>query len=75
MRKFDLHDHRQQYVCVMPRTIFTETWTFQNTGTTTWSAGWNGYTLNMVGLDSLGAIPLSPHSSGTHAPSALINGG
>jgi hypothetical protein len=60
---------------VMPRSIFTETWTFQNTGTTTWTPTSSGYTLNMVGLDSLGAIPMTAHTSGTHVPSAIIGSG
>ncbi len=61
---------------VVPRSMFTQTWTFQNTGTTTWTAGPNGYTLDMTGLDSLGAIPLDTNSSGTyHFPRAAINSG
>jgi Ig-like domain from next to BRCA1 gene len=40
---------------VMPRSFFSQTWTIQNTGTTTWSATQNGYTLNLQGLESLGA--------------------
>lgn len=62
---------------VAPRSIFTQTWTFQNTGTTTWTPGPNGYTLNLVSLDSLGAIPLDTNiSAGTyHFPRAAINGG
>ena len=62
---------------VAPRSIFKQTWTFQNTGTTTWTAGPDGYTLDMVGLDSLGAIPLDTNvDAGTyHFPRAAINGG
>jgi hypothetical protein len=45
---------------VMPRMVFDQTWTFQNTGTTTWSPGHSGYTLNLLGKDSLAATPLSP---------------
>lgn len=61
---------------VEPRSLFTQTWTFQNTGTSTWTPGSSGYTLDMVGLDSLGAIPLITNSSGTyHFPRAAINGG
>jgi hypothetical protein len=61
---------------VEPRSMFTQTWTFQNTGTSTWTPGSGGYTLDMVGLDSLGAIPLITNSSGTyHFPRAAINGG
>jgi Ig-like domain from next to BRCA1 gene len=62
---------------VVPRSMFTQTWTFTNNGTTTWTAGPNGYTLDMVGLDSLGAIPLDTNiSAGTyHFPRAAINSG
>ncbi|EEF61577.1 NBR1-Ig-like domain-containing protein [Pedosphaera parvula] len=61
---------------VMPRTIFTQTWTVQNTGTTTWTAGASGYTLNMVGRDSLGAIELYTNTASKHyKPTAIINGG
>jgi len=61
---------------VMPRSMFIQTWTFQNNGTTTWAAGPNGCTLDMVGLDSLGAIPFVTNSSGTyHFPRAAINSG
>ncbi|MGH7981039.1 MAG: NBR1-Ig-like domain-containing protein, partial [Limisphaerales bacterium] len=61
---------------VAPRSMFTQTWTFQNTGTTTWTAGPNGYTLDMAGLDTLGAIPFDTNSSGTyHFPRAAINSG
>ena len=41
---------------VVPRSIFTQSWTMTNCGTTTWTAG--GYTLNLIGEDSLGAMPL-----------------
>jgi cell wall-associated NlpC family hydrolase len=59
---------------VMPRTIFTQTWTMQNTGTTTWSPGEKGYTLNLVGPDSLGAVPFSATNtvSTWSVPSATI---
>lgn len=61
---------------VTPRSIFTQTWTFQNTGTTTWTPGANGYTLDLIGEDSLGAMPLITNSSGTyHFPRAAINSG
>jgi hypothetical protein len=62
---------------VAPRSEFTQTWTFQNSGTTTWTPGPNGYTLNLVSLDSLGAIPLDTNiSAGTyHFPRAAINSG
>ena len=61
---------------MMPRTVFTETWTMQNTGTTTWTPGESGYTLNLVGLDSMGAVPLSTNTdSSWYLPCACINGG
>jgi hypothetical protein len=59
-----------------PGQTFTNTWTMQNTGTTTWSPGNSGYTLNIAGTDSLGAVPLSPRtSSGAYPPIAAINSG
>src|SRR3569833_1416074 len=60
---------------VMPRTVITQTWTFQNTGTTTWSATYSGYTLNLVGRDSLGAVPLVAKTSRSYTTSAPIGGG
>jgi hypothetical protein len=62
---------------VMPRTIFTQTWIMQNTGSTTWSPGEEGYTLNLVGLDTLGAIPFSATNtvSDWSVPSATILSG
>jgi hypothetical protein len=60
---------------VMPRSIFTQTWTFQNTGTATWTATYSGYTLNMVGKDSLGAVPLSAKPYVSSTPSAPIDNG
>jgi hypothetical protein len=60
---------------VMPRTIFSQTWTFENTGTATWTATYNGYTLNMTSKDSLGAIPLSPKPYVSSEPSAEIDNG
>jgi hypothetical protein len=61
---------------MMPRTVFTQTVTMQNTGTTTWTPGESGYTLNLVGTDSLGAVPLIPITSGTwYLPCASISGG
>ncbi len=60
---------------VGPGTMFTQTWTMQNTGTNKWSPGPSGCTLNMVGLDSLGAIPLFTNSNGTQRPSAIIGSG
>jgi hypothetical protein len=59
---------------VVPRSVFTQTWTFTNTGTTTWSPYSSGYTLDMIGLDSLGAMPILTNSSGTyHFPRSAIN--
>jgi hypothetical protein len=59
-----------------PGQTFTNTWTMQNTGTTTWSPGNGGFTLNMAGTDSLGAVPLSPRtSSSAFPPIATINSG
>lgn len=61
---------------VMPRTMFTQTWTFQNTGTTTWTAKQSGYTLNLIGKDALGAIPLFTNSNGSFfLPTAIIASG
>ena len=63
---------------IMPRMMFTQTWTFKNTGTTTWTATQNGCTLNMRGMDSLGAIRMVANTSGsTNAshPKAIINSG
>jgi hypothetical protein len=59
-----------------PGQTFTNTWTMRNTGTTTWSPGDSGYTLNIASTDSLGAVPLSPRTlSGAFPPIATINGG
>lgn len=60
---------------VMPRTVITQSWTFQNTGTTTWTAGYSGYTLNLVGRDSLGAVPLAAKTSRSYTTSASIASG
>lgn len=60
---------------VMPRTVFTQTWTMKNTGTTAWSPGYNGYTMNVVGKDSLGAVPLIAKTFGSHTLSATIGSG
>jgi hypothetical protein len=59
---------------VMPRTIFTQTWTIQNTGTTTWLPGEKGYTLNLIGLDRMGAVPFSASNTVLtwNVPSATI---
>ncbi len=59
-----------------PGQTFTNTWTIQNAGTTTWSPTESGYTLNMAGTDSLGAVPLTARPlSGSYPPCASINGG
>jgi hypothetical protein len=59
-----------------PGQTFTMTWTMQNTGTTTWSPGATGYTLNLVGTDSLGAVPLSANTFATwFHPCATIGSG
>jgi Ig-like domain from next to BRCA1 gene/Glucodextranase, domain B/Bacterial Ig domain len=59
-----------------PGQTFTQTWTLQNTGTTTWSPGASGYTLNLAGTDSLGAVPLFARTSGAvYLPIATNNGG
>jgi hypothetical protein len=59
-----------------PGQTFIETWTLQNTGTTTWSPGASGYTLTLAGTDSLGAVPLSTNSISTRFhPYATINSG
>ena len=61
---------------IVPRTFFTQTWTLQNTGTTTWSPGEYGYTLNMVGQDSLGAVPITANPiTSRYEPAAAINSG
>jgi hypothetical protein len=61
---------------IMPRTIFTQTWTFQNTGTTTWSPSQSGYTLNPISKDSLGTLSLFTNTaSKRYIPSAIIGSG
>jgi hypothetical protein len=60
---------------MMPRTVFTQTWTMKNTGTTTWTPGYNGYTMNIVGRDSLGAVPLVAKTFTSHTLSATIGSG
>lgn len=61
---------------VMPRTMVTQTWTIKNIGTSTWSPGQTGYTLNLLGQDSLGAIPVFTNAySSWYLPTAIINGG
>ena len=54
---------------------FPEVVTMTNSGTTTWLPGASGYTLNLVGTDSLGAVPLSPNSTTYFHPYATINSG
>ena len=51
-------------VIIPPRATFTNTWTFKNTGTTTWTPTYNGYTLNLYSLDTLGAAPLAVNTIG-----------
>src|SRR4051812_12992985 len=61
---------------VMPKTMFTQTWTFQNTGSSTWSSSQHGCTLNIVGKDNLGALPNFTNVVSTrYLPSAIINSG
>lgn len=61
---------------VMPRTVFTQTWTMQNIGTNTWSPGQSGYTLNLASTDILAAVPLTANSDSTwYLPCANINSG
>ncbi len=60
---------------MMPRTVFTQTWTMKNTGTTTWSPGYNGFTMNIVGKDSLGAVPLVAKTFSSRTLSTTIGSG
>ncbi len=61
---------------IMPRTMCTQTWTFRNIGTNTWTAGQSGYTLNIRSTDSLAATRLVPNVVSTaYHPSTIINGG
>ena len=61
---------------LLPGVMFTQTWTMSNNGTTTWTAGASGYTMNMLGKDSLGAIPPTNNgSSACYPPSAEIGSG
>jgi len=57
---------------MMPRTVFTQTWTMKNTGTTTWTPTFSGYTMNILGEDSLGAVPLTNKPYKSSYPSAPI---
>ncbi|HTB82829.1 MAG TPA: NBR1-Ig-like domain-containing protein [Candidatus Sulfotelmatobacter sp.] len=60
---------------VLPRTVFSQTWTFTNNGTTTWSATYSGYTLNMLtNNDSLAASPMV-NKTYFSLPSSELNGG
>jgi len=66
----------QSNTLVMPRTTFLQTWTIQNTGTSTWSPGISGYTLNLVGTDTLAAVPFSSNiNSSWRVASATIGSG
>jgi len=65
---------------VMPRTVFTQTWTFANVGTTTWSPTFSGYTLNILtnnnGLnDCLGGVPTTNKTYQSATLSACIDSG
>jgi len=60
---------------VWPRTTFVQTWTMTNTGTTTWTPGSSGYTMNLVGMDTLGAVPYSSNLSAWCVPMASLQGG
>src|SRR5882757_4896730 len=60
---------------MMPRTVFTQIWTMKNTGTTTWSPGYNGFTMNIVGKDSLGAVPLTAKTFSSRTLSTIIGNG
>jgi hypothetical protein len=59
-----------------PRTMFTQRWTMQNTGTTTWSAGESPYTLRLVGADSLGVVPITANeNASSYVPLAPVDSG
>ena len=58
-----------------PRTVFTQTWTMTNTGTTTWTPTFSGYTMNIVGTDSLGAVPPAAKTYASHTLSTYIGSG
>jgi hypothetical protein len=60
---------------LMPRTVFTQAWTMKNIGTTTWSPGYNGYTMNIRGADNLGAAPLIAKTFASHTLSTTIGAG
>jgi hypothetical protein len=59
---------------VVPRQICSETWTFTNNGTTTWTPTASGYTLNLISLDSLGLIQTFTND-GWLTVSAIIGSG
>src|SRR5262252_9538450 len=61
---------------VMPRTVFTQSWTLKNIGTNTWTPGQSGYTMNIIGTDSLAACRLVPNtvSSAYHASATISSG-
>src|ERR1035438_9116009 len=50
-----------------PGQTFTETWTLQNTGATTWSPGASGYTLFLAGMDGREALLLSTNRIPTNS--------
>ena len=60
---------------VTPRTVYTETWTFTNNGSTTWKATSSGYTLNLISLDSLGLVQFFTNSGGWFKISSIIQSG
>ena len=53
--------------------FFLQTWAIENTGTTTWSPGTSGYTMNLVGTDVLGVTPATP-TTASH-PLTVIDSG
>jgi len=60
---------------MLPRTVFTQTWTMLNSGSTTWSPTFNGFTMNIVGLDSLGSVPPTNKPFSSHTLSTFIGSG
>ncbi len=60
----------------LPGAFFSQTWTIKNTGTSTWSPGTSGYTLNLLGTDVLGITSATPDTaSGHYHVITVINGG
>ncbi len=64
---------------IMPRTVFTQTWTMSNTGTTTWTPGDN-YTFNITNSitntpDCMGGVPLAPKTATSYHLTAMIDSG